>query len=160
MENIKPKDNSTLISWTAPEFIRYEKSKGWFAAFWLISAAFVIASLLMENYLFTLIIFLAAFLIYVQAMKRPRKINFAISDEKIIIDGKEYLYNDFMSFWIFEKPEINYLSLLSKKMLQPQIHIPLAEQEPEKIRQALKKFIPEKEQKELLLDAITKKLKF
>jgi hypothetical protein len=154
------KNNSILLSWTAPEFIKHEKSAGWFWALGIIGVALVVVSLMMQNYLFILIVILAAFLIYIQAKKRPTNIRVTLTNKGIIINDKEYAYSDLRSFWIFEEPEIECLSLISKKLTQPQIQIPFGEQNPKKIREILIKFITEKEQEEPLIDAIARKIKF
>ena len=160
MPEDQQKNNSIFISWTAPEFIQYEKGRSWFVMLAIISAALVIIALLMQNYLFALIIVMAAFLIYVQAAKRPKEITFMISSEGITIDEKTYPFGEFRSFWIFEEPELRYANLLSKRLTQPQIHLPLAEQDPQIIRRALIDFIPEKKQEETFSDIIARKIKF
>lgn len=149
-----------LASWTTPEFIHYEKSPGWFIVFILIAAAFLIAALLMKNYIFGLLVLLASFLIYTQALKKPPEIKITISQEGVFIQNALYAYKDLKSFWLFENPEIMALSLESKKILSPHISIPLARQSPEKIRQFLIQFIPEKKQEESVIDSITRHLKF
>ncbi len=153
------KNNTVLISWTAPEFIRYEKGHGWFIALGIIGLTLVVVALFMKNYLFVLIIVLTIFLIYIQGLKHPQKIKFAISNEGVLIGEKEYLYAELKSFWIFEEPE-QILSLLTKKITQPQLSIPLGDQNSKEIRKALIKFIPEKKQEETLSDIIARKIKF
>jgi len=154
------KNDDVFISWVAPEFTRYEKSKIWFILLGIISATLIIIALLMKNFLFALIIFMAAFLIYVQGLKHPRKIKFTISEEGLTIDEKTFHYSELKSFWIFEEPGIRILSVITKKLIQPQLSIPLEDQSPEIIRKALIRFIPERKQEETLTDIITRKLKF
>ncbi len=160
MLNEQEKNSEILFSWTTPEFIQGEKSTGWFWALGIISLAMIVVSLLMKNFLFALIIVLATFLIYIQAKKHPRKIKITLTEKGVTIEEKNYDWSDFRSFWIFEAPEIRSLSLLSKKITQPQIYIPLDEQSPEKIKEILIKFLPEKKQEESLIDAIARKIKF
>ena len=159
MPENQQKNNSLYISWTAPEFIRYEKSRGWFIAIGIFGSLLIIAALFMKNYLFVLIIVLAAFLIYVQGARHPRKIKFVISDHGIEIDEKEYLWNEFKSFWIFEEPD-KILSLLTKKITQPHLPIPLGDQRAEDIKKILSRFIPERKQEETISDIIARKMKF
>ncbi len=160
MPNEQENNNQILVSWTTPEFVQQDKSPAWFWALGIICVALAIVSLLMKNYFFILIIALSAFLIYIQAKKQPRKIEIKISSKKLTIDEKDYEYSEFKSFWIFDDPQLHYLNLVSKKLIQPQIQIPLGGQRPESIREILKKFIPEREQEETLTDIITRKIKF
>lgn len=159
MPESQQKNIPFYISWTAPEFIRYEKSHGWFIAIGIFGFLLVIVALFMKNYLFVLIIVLATFLIYIQGARHPRKIKFVISDHGIEIDEKEYLWSEFKSFWIFEEPD-KILSLLTKKITQPHLPIPLGDQQTEDIKKILIRFIPERKQEETLSDVIARKMKF
>ncbi len=158
MEN---KPNQILLSWTAPEFIRYEKTRGWFIALGIIAAGFFIISILMKNYFFALLVPIASFLIYIHAQKHPRKITVKITGEGIDLgDNLSLSYKEIISFWIFEEPEIRSLSLETKKFLQPKISILLKDQEPAAVREALINFVKERKQEENLTDIIARKLKF
>ena len=77
-----------------------------------------------------------------------------------MIDEKMHAWQDIKSFWIFEDPEINALSLETKKISVPRLHIPLARQNIGATREVLKKYIPEKKQEESLTDIIARRLKF
>lgn len=152
------KNNAVLTSWTAPEFIKYDKGRGWFITLGIISLGLIFIAFFMKNFLFALIIVLTTFLIYAQGSRRPRKIKFAISDKGILIDQKEYFYNEFKSFWIFEEPE-RILSLMTKKLTQPSLSLPLGEQRTEEIRKILIRSLPERKQEETLSDIIARKIK-
>ena len=160
MQENPQKNNEFSISWAAPEFVRYEKSQGWFIALAIIGLALIAVALLTQNYLFALIIIMATFLIYIQAKKHPRKINFAISDKGVDVDGKRYFHNELKSFWIFEDSAPPILSILTKKIIQPHLEIILGSQEPEKIKKILIKFLPEKKQEETFSDIIVRRIRF
>lgn len=147
------------MAWTAPEFSYQEKSPAWFVVFGAIALLFFIIALLMKNYIFALVILLAAFVVYLEAKKYPREIRFAISEEGIIIDEKKILYEHITSFWVFERPE-RYISLHSKKLLQSRIHIPVGDQNPQKIRALLSHFAKEIEHEESVIDIFSRRLKF
>ena len=120
----------------------------------------MIIALLMQNYIFALIILLSSFLIAAQAVKKPRTVKFILTKEGLAIDEKMCLWQDIKSFWIFEEPEIQAIGLETKKMSAPHLYIPLARQDAETIREILKKHIPEKKQEESLTDIIARRLKF
>ncbi len=155
------KELPILLSWTAPEFIYHAKTRAWFVSLWIIAAGFFLATILMKNYFFALLLPLASFLIYIHAQKRPRQITVKITNEGINL-GKNFSlpHQEIISFWIFEEPEIRSLSLETKKFLQPKILILLGAQEPSSIRKALINFVKEKKQEEHLTDIIARKLKF
>ena len=157
MEN---NNEEILISWNAPEFTYYEKSSGWFLGLTIISGVFFLISVLTKNYFFAFLILIAFFLIYVHAIKKPRKVKIEISEKGIDIAEQFLPYKEIVSFWIFEEPELKMLSLESKKFFRPRPFIPLAGQAPENIRAVLKKFIPEKKQEESLIDILARRIRF
>lgn len=149
------------IEWQAPEFEKYEKDKSWFIKLGLFVLIFFIISILSKNFLFSLILLLAGFSVYVYAQKKPRLITFKISARGIVVDKALYPFEDLKSFWIFyEPPEVKYLSLRSKKRLMPYIHLPLGEQNPVEVRKILIKFLPEIHQEESTTDVLARRLRF
>ena len=158
MDNLK---NKILLSWTTPEFIRYEKTRSWFIGLGIIAAGFFIVSVLIKNYFFALLVPIAAFLTYIHAQKYPRKLTVKITESGIEMENfLSIQHKDISSFWIFEEPENTNLSLETKKFLQPKITILLADQKPEIVREAIVKFVKEKKQEESLIDIIARKLRF
>ncbi len=160
METAEIAKNKIIVSWITPEFTYHKKGLGWFIALALIAIVFFIIALIMQNYIFALLVLLASFLIYIQALKKPPKIKVAIAEEGITVRETLFLYKELSSFWLFEEPEIRILSLESKKLLRPRISIPLAQQNPNEIRQILIGFIPERRQEETLTDMLARKIKF
>jgi hypothetical protein len=155
----KNKDN--LIEWSAPEFIKHEKDFSWFAAAGIIAAIIFTISLFAKNYIFGIVIILSVFSLYIWAQKEPKKYKFKINPKGIAIGKNIYGYDNLKSFWIFyDPPRIKYLSIESKKILMPKIVIPIGEEDPNKIRGLLIKFLPEKEQEESLTDVLGRHLRY
>ena len=97
-------ENKIILSWTAPEFIRYEKTKSWFVGLGIITVGFFIVSLLMKNYFFALIVPIAAFLIYIHAQKYPRKLTVSVTEDGIEIENfLSIQHKDIAYFWIFKE---------------------------------------------------------
>ena len=158
---MESESNIIILSWSAPEFIRYEKTRGWFIGLGIIAVGFFIISILMKNYFFALLVSIAAFLTYIHAKKYPRKLTINITEGGIEIENFLTLkYKEIISFWIFEESENMSLSLETKKFLQPKISVLLADQKPETVREAMVKFVKEKKQEESLIDIIARKLRF
>ncbi len=154
-------EEKIAVSWTTPEFTYHQKSSGWLAALAIITLALFAIAMLMQNYIFALLILLLSFLVYIQALRKPPKIKIVISEKGIGIQENFYQYKELKSFWLFDDPEIRILSVESKKsLLHHRIAIPLADRDPNEIRQLLIQFIPEKRQEEVLTDIIARKLKF
>jgi len=163
-ENQQNKNNEEQlidIQWTAPEFEKREKSPAWFLAVGIFALIFFTIALLMKNFIFAVLIIISVFAIFIYAIKTPRQINFKIDGKGLWIGEKLYPYEELNSFWIFFEPsQIKELSIKSKKILAPLIKIPLLDQDPVLIRQALIKFIPEEKQEESLVDIIARGIGF
>ncbi len=158
MEN---KEAKILLSWTAPEFVYHPKTRVWLAAMGIIAAGFFLMAVLIKNYFLALLVPIAAFLIYVHAQKRPRQITIKLTSAGVGTEESFSLaYSEISSFWIFEETEIKSLGLVTKKLFQPKILLPLGNQETSIIRNILIDFIKEKKQEEDFTDIIARKLKF
>jgi len=172
LESKKGKQNKSKsinkIEWVAPEFVKYKKGKNWFILPAIIALVLIIIALFAKNFLLVIAIILTAFIIFIYALKEPRKIKFSISKQGIQVDKNQYRFEDLKSFWIFhnsaspedESPEIKELSIRSKKMFIPYIKIPLDNQDSTKIRKLLLKFLPERRHPDSLSDELARKLKF
>ena len=158
----------TKLEWVAPEFIKYKRDKSWFILPGLAASALVVIAIILKNFLFTVGIIIAAFVVYIYAVKEPRKIKFSISGKGIQIDNRIFPFEDLRSFWIFYRPaspaggppEIKELSVRSKKMFIPYIKLPLGNQNPAEIRKLLLRFIPERKHNESVVDTWARRLRF
>ncbi len=150
-----------LISWTAQEFVKKEKGRAWFITLGIIALAFFVIGILMKNYIFSIIVALSSFLIFIQALRHPQKIKTEIFEDRVVInDLLKITFKEVRSFWIFEETDFTALCLETKKLTQPKIYLPLGQQTPDKIRQILTEFIPETKQEESLIDLIARKINF
>jgi len=149
------------IEWSAPEFEKQPKDPAWFLAGGFLAIILLIIAVFTKNFLFVVVIILASFSLFIWAQKQPKKIRFKITDKGIIIDKILYNYENLNSFWIFyEPPKVKHISVESKKFLMPKIIIPLAAQNPDKIRNLLLKHMPEKEHHESAIDVLGKYLRY
>jgi len=150
-----------LISWTAQEFIKKEKSPTWFIVLGIIALAFFIVGILMKNYIFSVIIVLSFFLVFIQALRHPQKMKTEIFEDRIVInDLLGVSFKEIISFWIFEENDFTALCFETKKITRPKIYLPLGQQSPNEIRQTLIKFIQEVKQEESLIDLIARRINF
>jgi hypothetical protein len=162
VEESTPKNSSPVkLEWIAPEFIKYKRDKNWFILPGVVALALVAIAIILKNFLFTVGIIIAAFVVYFYAVKEPRKIKFSISGKGVRVDNRIFPFEDLKSFWIFyNPPEIKELSIRSKKMFIPYIKIPLGDQNPAEVRKLLLRFIPERKHNESAVDTWARKLRF
>lgn len=141
------------FKWEAPEFEKRAKTKSWFIIPALLTIIFGVIALVTENTLFLIFIILAFIVFYIYANKEPRIIKFKINEKGVEIDGHIHNFDSLRSFWLFyNPPEEKELSFRSRKTFFPYIRIPLADQNPNELREYLLKFLPEKRHTESIID--------
>ncbi|MFA5838749.1 MAG: hypothetical protein WC849_02330 [Candidatus Paceibacterota bacterium] len=150
-------NDKKIIRWSAEEFEYSEKSVDWFWAVGVVSVGFAVLSIFLGNLLFALLIIISAFALSMQAVRKPKVINFEINDEGIIIDKKLYIYNTLESFWVINKEKI---IIKSKKAVVPFLIIPLQNMNPRSVREYLLKNLKEEEMSEPFGQVVMEKLGF
>lgn len=149
------------FEWEAPEFEKKEKNKSWFILPAILTIILGIIALVTENILFLIFIILAFVVFYMYANKEPRVLKFKISEKGIEIAERLYPLDTLRSFWLFyNPPEEKEISFRSKKTFFPYLRLPLAEQNPNEIREFLLKFLPEKRHKESIIDIFMRRSGF
>ena len=103
---------------------------------------------------------LGTFVVYLLGHRAPRYIEHKITPLGIELDGRVFLFDELQSFWILYHGPVKELILRSKKTLMPLIHLQLEYADPNKIREILLDFLPEKEEEEPLSHIIAHLLKF
>jgi hypothetical protein len=141
------KQQKALLHWQAPEFVKYEKTILWDIGILVIAALFAIWGLWKGDITIIALAVLAGGLLWYFGKKEPRDLSFDIRTDGIQVGELIYRYGNFASFWIFhDPPHINELVLRNKKNVAPLVHINLGDQDPEKVKKALKGLLKEKEE--------------
>ena len=152
---------SDEINWQIEEADLAPKTTEWFWALGILAFALIVFSILLKNYLLTIIIALATFIIYSNKNKKPELINFSLDNDGLYIEQKFYSYGDFESFWIFPEGQRNNkeckLALRYKRRLMPLLIVPFYNNDEQKMRIFLNKYLPENEEQESLIDLLKKK---
>ncbi len=157
---IKINDDADVVyelGWQTPEPELLPKTAEGFWAMAILGAAFLIFSLLLKNYLLAIIVILVAIIFYGLMNKRPEMINFRLDDSGLHINETFYPYENFESFWIFEGLLDNEVVFRYKKHFMPLLTIPFNAGDETKIRNMLKRHLPEVEEKASLIDLFRKR---
>ena len=122
----------------------------------LIDIALIAYFILTDNYLASLVFFVAGGLIALTVFnKKQRTVTCKIRTHGVQVNKDLYPYENLRSFWIFYDPPYHQeLSIRSRKSLVNYIKIPLGEEDPVKIRKLLLQFLPEKKEEEALSDVL------
>lgn len=134
-----------LAGWKIPEYEQRDRSKNWYIGASIVALLLLIYSFSSGNFLFALIIIIAAVVMILNDGQKPAAVKFYITDEGIIIGGKFYDYDEIKDFSIVYKPkqEIKNLYFELKNPLKPRISIPLEKMNPLPIRENLLKYLDE-----------------
>jgi hypothetical protein len=144
-----------LLHWRAPEYEKYEKSRQWYLYVSLILLAVIAYAVYTDSPVMAITFILIGVVGYIFINRAPQVIDFAVTQEGIIIGREIYDFENIKSFWIFYEPhDIKVVSLHIKNKLMPYIHIPIHEENPIEIRRLLLKYIPEEKQDPSLMDIL------
>lgn len=141
-ENIERE--KSVLSWHFPEYIQYERSKGWYIIAGSILIIAVLYTILTGNFLFALFLILFGLIFILQARRSPASVKFDIFESGISIGEKFYDWNDIKNFRIvYKPPETKRLYIDIKNVLLSDFSVPLEDQSPDKVRVFLKKYLKE-----------------
>lgn len=156
MENLPSK-----IKWSSLEHEFHEKNPEWYWALGIITAALVLAAVILHNFLFAVFAVLAGFSVGLYGTRRPRMIQHEINSGGVSSGNKSFNYENIDHFWInYEPPAKKELILESKKTFSTHTVILLGNADPEQIRRYLLQYLKEKKIEESLVAVIARVLKF
>ena len=143
------KHGKILAEWHVPEFIKYERSFGWFLLAGALGGFFLIHALVTANFLFAIIIMLVGSIVFLHERRHPEMMDFMILETGIAFGKKFYPYKDVTAFWIvYEPPAVKLLYFGLEKSLRKEVPIHLEDQNPVHIRRILLDYIGEDLDKE------------
>ena len=144
---------SVIYKWRAPEHEIQEKDRKWYVIVGLILGAIILYAILTDGLIMAITFIMIGVVGYIILNKKPREINFYITDDGIIADKEIYEFENIKSFWIFyEVHGVKAISLHTMNKFRPFVHIPLGTEDPTKIREILLDYIEEIKQKSNVVD--------
>ena len=145
MENLPSK-----IKWGAPEYEFHEKTPEWYWALGIITAALVLAAVILHNFLFAVFAVLAGFSVGLYGTRRPRTILHEINSGGVSLGNKNFNYEHIDHFWINYNPPAKRAYLgIKKNIFHPYRNL-AGQRRPEQIRRYLLQYLKEKRLKNLL----------
>lgn len=156
------------IRWSAPEFVYYEKGRGWQVGVVTIGIMVTIIALVQRNFLFAVFAAAGGFLVAFWGRRKPETLEFLLSDKGLDIHGRKFYPFETLTGFAFvehaaaegepeEQPE---LVIRTKSVVNPHLKIMIAKGRVEAFRAFLAAHLPEIEYQEGLADWIAKALRF
>jgi len=154
-----PESQGTLI-WSAYEHEHIERGSDWFWALGVVAVSAALTSIIFGNFLFAVLILVAATTIGLIAKKPPELHEFEISEKGIRIGKTMHPYDSVISFWVDEELEKPLLLVDTTTFMSPNLIIPVGELHPDDLRAALRPHVQETPMKEPLAHKILEFLGF
>ncbi len=152
-------DKEPLV-WETYEYEHSEKTPDWFWAFGIVVVTGVIASYLLGNILFAVLIAIGGFTMALLASRHPDEWTCELSSRGLKINNTLYPFSTLESFWVEDDGVTGKIILKSKKTIMPELIIPLEDLDPGYIREFLSTYLEEEEMHEPLSHIIMERLGF
>jgi len=138
-----------IHEWTIQEYDQHERGAWWYILMISFGLVLVAYGLWTQNFLFSLIIFLAAIILFLQSHQMPSQVSFRITELGIMVGNRFYSYTELDQFYIiYNPPEVKMLFIEPKSNFRPTLRIPLLDEDPVTVRQTLLEFLEEDIEKE------------
>lgn len=152
---------SQPISWTASEFVHSQRDIVWFGAFFgALIAICVGIYIFVKDIIASVSILTAGILFLIMVVKKPRAMQYSITDNGISIGEKFYDFSSFKSFNLSANNGISSVDLIPIKRFGAEISIFLPPEQGQTIVNLLSTHLPHDERVGNKLDALAKKLRF
>ena len=149
-----------LYSWQAPEFIATQKPAGWYLGLVGFFGALGIIAIIFKLWSTIPIVVLFPIVLSIWGNRKPRILDYAITNYGITIGNKEYDYDSFKSFYQYMDYNQETIDLVPSKRFGVLVSLPLIPQEADEIKETISHMIPEIEHREDPIDAIFRRLRF
>lgn len=152
---------NTQISWTASEFIAYQKNKSWYIL--AVTGVILMAGLIFlvtKDTISTAVTLALGVLFIVFASRKPRVLNYEISDKGIRIGDKLHVFRTMKSFAVIEEGTIRSIDILPMQRFMPAISMYYDPKDEDVIISSLGKFLPQENREQPLIDKLMHKIRF
>lgn len=137
-----------LYQWVVQEYERHIRGTLWHILMISAGIVLVIYALATDNFLFAIIIILAAIILFLQSAVEPARVPFAITELGVVLGNRFYPYKEFRAFYMIYNNETQTLFFDTKATFRPDLRIPMGEQDPMEIRETLQAVLEEDLEKE------------
>lgn len=144
-------EKRAAITWEAVEHHHAERGSDWYWALGIVAVSTALTALLFGNFLFALLIVVAAGTMALVAMREPKVVEFALTDRGIRADDVLYPFKSINAFWVDQTEEEGHVLFVdTARITNPDLIVPLGEAvDPEDVREFLLAHdIPEVEMQE------------
>lgn len=129
--------------WSSIDWLSDFRTFGWYFFWGFVLGVSLIYSILTQNFLFAVILVLGLIFIFHPEFQKPKIMRITLNDKEVIINDQVYSLDDYYTFFITKINERYFLEFYPKSFFKREIHLPIHESLVEKVREDLKKIMPE-----------------
>lgn len=137
-------DGGTIV-WRTLEYPHTEKGRDWFLSIGIVAVALSIASFILGNILFGLLILISTATLFLFALRAPAEIRCELGKNGFFVEKTRYAYADLKSFWVDLHRGTPVLHIKTKSTLSPYLNIQLRREDAGKVRGFLGRRVEEEE---------------
>jgi hypothetical protein len=153
----------TILSWEALEYPKHERSLWWYIAAGILGGLLLIYALITASFPFAVVILMIGVILLLSHMREPARMPVHITTNGMIMGNHFHPYKELKDFSIvYDPPRAKILYVDFQSLWQPLISLPLEDEDPNKVREALVPFLLEnlRRDEESLTDTIARVYKF
>ncbi len=138
------------LRWHAQEYEHIERAPDWYWALGVVALCLALVSVLFSDYLFAIIIIIAAFTFALMSRTAPPVVEIILTERGIRIGHAMLKYEDIIAFWVEDHDITQPIILIDTiKLMSPNIIIPIKENiDPHQVRTFLAAHIEQRPMKE------------
>jgi len=132
-----------LMTWKTPAYAHYERGAWWYVILGLSAGGLLVTAFWTDNFLLAVLVIMAAVVLVIQGSVHPSVVDVEIGSAGIRVGENFFAYRSLDNFWIVYDPPLKSLHLTVPRSLLGMVHVPIDDQDPNQIREHLKKFVRE-----------------
>lgn len=155
-------ESRVLVSWTASEFIAYQKDATWYLGAFLVLAVLAGLSYLITrgDLISVMVIVVIGGLFISFASRQPRVLTYEVTSKGIRIGEKLYAYSTIKSFAVIDIGNIRSIDLIPLQRFKPSISMLFDPKDEVVIIQALGNYLPKENRQQASIDKLMHKIRF
>lgn len=149
------------VTWTAQEYIHFDKSIGWFVLFAFVVIGLVAVDIfILKSWTFSALVIVMAVAILIYIRRPPRTLTYALSPAQGLYVGERlYHFDDFRAFGLIRDGENHSIMLIPRKRFSPGVSVYFPEEAGERIVDIVGQILPMENLKLDIVDIVVRKLR-
>ena len=144
-----PPEKTVAFRWSAYEHDHIVRGGDWYWALGIVAVSAAVTSILLDDFLFAILILLAALVLALASRTPPETATFEVSERGVRVNSTLHRYDEIISFWVEDELKGRPLLLIdTTKFLAPNLIIPIEHVDPHLVRGYLKERAEEVPMKE------------